>query len=335
MRFNELVTIAVPTYNRSNYLQLAIASALAQTYATIEVLVSDNCSVDNTPEVISSFSDTRLRYYRQECNLGMVGNWNFCLQQAKGAYFILLSDDDLLVADAIENFVSNFNNKSISLVYSSVTYIDEYEEIKGHSRKAPTFESGESFIANSFKMVRQVYPSATMHRTDLARQLGGYHDIGTTTDFALRLSIAALGDVGHIPRPLVCYRVHQQSLTSSLDMVSESFTQLQEWLTLPINVHLLRYQNLFHSYRKEYLYSLGISLVISGSDDVAECALARLNTMSYDLPRRIALKLFTFKVVRSLLLTARGVKHCYMKIRTRKTYFSEFGLSVKKCILGE
>lgn len=98
-----LVTIAIPTYNRANlYLTQAIESAINQTYPNLEIIISDNCSTDDTEMVIRSFKDPRIRYFRQEKNIGGNNNFNFCLKQARGEYFLLLMDDDLIDSDFIE-----------------------------------------------------------------------------------------------------------------------------------------------------------------------------------------------------------------------------------------
>ena len=99
---NCLVSIGIPTYNRANsYLRCALQSAVNQTYKNIEVIVSDNCSPDNTESVVKEFNDPRIRYYRQRENIGPLNNRNFCLEQAQGQYFVMLLDDDLIDDDFI------------------------------------------------------------------------------------------------------------------------------------------------------------------------------------------------------------------------------------------
>lgn len=87
-------TIAIPTFNRAAWIEGAVAGALAQTCTDIEVLVSDNASTDETPAVLAKFDDPRVRVVRQATNVGMVGNWNACLAEARGDYIALVPDDD-------------------------------------------------------------------------------------------------------------------------------------------------------------------------------------------------------------------------------------------------
>src|SRR3972149_139084 len=105
-----LITIAIPTYNRADlYLKQAIQCALNQTYSNVEIIISDNCSMDNTETVVKNFKDPRIRYFRQEKNIGGNNNFNFCLERAKGEYFLLLMDDDLIDSDFIETCMKGVN----------------------------------------------------------------------------------------------------------------------------------------------------------------------------------------------------------------------------------
>jgi glycosyltransferase involved in cell wall biosynthesis len=90
-----LVTILVPTYKRAEFLKVALESALAQTHKPLEILVLDDASPDNTPEVVAQYSsDSRIRYVRHEQNKNISGNWRFGIENARGEFFAILHDDD-------------------------------------------------------------------------------------------------------------------------------------------------------------------------------------------------------------------------------------------------
>ncbi len=122
-----LVSIAVPTYNRANsFLKESLASAINQTYQNIEVIVSDNCSTDNTELVVKSFNDSRIRYFRQKENIGAINNGNYCLDQAKGVYFTLLHDDNLIENDFIEICLKSVGySEDIGVIRAGTRWIDE------------------------------------------------------------------------------------------------------------------------------------------------------------------------------------------------------------------
>jgi glycosyltransferase involved in cell wall biosynthesis len=99
------VTIGIPTYNRAALVKACVHSALTQTYQNIEVVVSDNASTDDTIAILKSFSDPRLRVVSNSENLGHVGNFNRCLREARGEYFVLLCDDNMIEPSFLEQCV--------------------------------------------------------------------------------------------------------------------------------------------------------------------------------------------------------------------------------------
>src|SRR5215510_6953761 len=99
-----LFSIVIPTYNRSDLVQGAVRSILRQTLDDFEVVVSDNCSEDDTRDVIEGFQDVRVRYVRTPTHGPIGDSWEFARSQAKGTLVMMLSDDDALVHDALERF---------------------------------------------------------------------------------------------------------------------------------------------------------------------------------------------------------------------------------------
>jgi glycosyltransferase involved in cell wall biosynthesis len=98
-----LVSVGLPTYNRASLLRRAIASVLAQDYPHLELVISDNCSTDETEALCTEFSlrDSRVRYIRQPVNRGMAFNFRTVLENARGEFFMWLGDDDWLDANLI------------------------------------------------------------------------------------------------------------------------------------------------------------------------------------------------------------------------------------------
>src|SRR5262245_13091376 len=97
-----LVTIAIPTFNRSAWLQGCLAAALQQTYGHFEIVVSDNASTDATQDVLRGFASAKMRVIRQAQNIGLVANWNACLAAARGSHIVFVSDDDTIAPWLLE-----------------------------------------------------------------------------------------------------------------------------------------------------------------------------------------------------------------------------------------
>jgi glycosyltransferase involved in cell wall biosynthesis len=113
-------TIGIPTYNRANALRGALKTACEQTWHDVEVLVSDNASTDETPEVARSFGE-RVRYHRNAENIGMWRNFFRCAELAGGEYFAWLQDDDRVHCDFARRAVEAFESDRETVMYSSYT----------------------------------------------------------------------------------------------------------------------------------------------------------------------------------------------------------------------
>lgn len=128
MKNTPLVSVCIPVYNADQFIGLTIESVLNQTYSNLEIIVTDNCSTDNTPAVVNSFSDSRIKYFKNTSNLGVEANWNESLRQANGKYLKLLCADDIIYPECIEKQVDIFEtskNSDVVLVSSHKDIIDQ------------------------------------------------------------------------------------------------------------------------------------------------------------------------------------------------------------------
>lgn len=100
-----LISVIIPTYNRPLYLAEAIASAVQQTYQNVEIIVSDDCSLENPQSIVDSFKDSRVRLRCNSSNLGVALNVYSAIQEAQGKYIATLNDDDVWDKDFLENLV--------------------------------------------------------------------------------------------------------------------------------------------------------------------------------------------------------------------------------------
>lgn len=107
------ISICIPTYNGSAYLSEALNSALPQSFTDFEVLVVDDNSTDNTLEIANRYAalDTRIRVLKNSHNLGLVANWNRCIELARGEWIKFLFQDDLMAPECLERMI-NYREKS-------------------------------------------------------------------------------------------------------------------------------------------------------------------------------------------------------------------------------
>lgn len=172
-----LVSIGIPTYNRANsYLRCSLRSAVSQTYKNIEIIVSDNCSSDNTESVVKEFDDRRIRYYRQKENIGPVNNRNFCLEQSQGQYFLLLFDDDVIDDDFISTCMDAVKcGSEPGVILTGSREIDPEGNVLSAVHNTVSGYSTGNFILGWFDRKVPLYLSSTLYSTIGLKQLGGFH----------------------------------------------------------------------------------------------------------------------------------------------------------------
>ena len=120
-----LVTVALLTYNRAEYLKESLAAVISQTYDDLEILVCDNASSDATSDVIQAFNDPRVVHIRQSINKGVDGNYREAVKRAAGDFVLITHDDDVMEPTLIERQVSVMKHDRLCLgVASNVSIID-------------------------------------------------------------------------------------------------------------------------------------------------------------------------------------------------------------------
>src|SRR5689334_1165628 len=118
-------SIAIPAYNRSDYLRQAIASCLAQSISDFEIIVSDDCSSEDICAVVRSFDDPRIAYHRSEYRLGATANHQKAISLSTGTYAIALNSDDMLLPNCLEVAGGELDRRpQAAAVYFACTYLD-------------------------------------------------------------------------------------------------------------------------------------------------------------------------------------------------------------------
>lgn len=212
-----LVTIGIPTYNRaSGYLKDALRSTINQTYPNIEIIVSDNCSTDNTESVVKSFLDSRIKYFKQEQNIGANNNFNFCLEKSQGDYFLLLHDDDLIDADFVEICMNSLGNAQVGIIRTGTRVIDENGKEKGRTPNIVKGYSTENFFSSWFLRKTAFYSCSTLFNTRYLKQLGGFKSkTNLFQDVAALVRLAALYGRVDVPDVKASFRRHGSNAGAS------------------------------------------------------------------------------------------------------------------------
>ncbi len=221
-----LVTVMIPTFNQARVLPRAIESALAQDHNNLEVVISDDASPDETAKVVATYaSDTRVRYHRNEHNLGRVGNYRHTLSRlAKGDYALNLDGDDWLCDSTFISQATSLmdHRPDVSLVFGNAWYYQEknnsFHKPEGYNLNLlPINDGNELFLKYATEEV-WIPHLAAVYRRQLALDLGFYSldIIGSDSDAILR---ALLGQkVGFIDNYVAAWRLHEVNATKSLSV---------------------------------------------------------------------------------------------------------------------
>jgi glycosyltransferase involved in cell wall biosynthesis len=173
---SKLITIGIPTYNRAGgYLRETLESALRQTYRNIEIVVSDNCSTDRTEEVVRGYDDPRVVYVKHPQNIGAIRNYNYCLERARGEFFQLLHDDDVIDDDFIETCVKAApTSGEVGVIQTGVRVIDDYGRQMHAKDNRVTGPSPKDYFLDWFAGRGAWYLCNTLFNTKRLKELGGF-----------------------------------------------------------------------------------------------------------------------------------------------------------------
>lgn len=208
-----LVSICIPTYNRADLLVRAVSSALSQSYQNLEVIVVDNASTDNTHEVIKHFKDKRLKFFTNEWNLGLFGNFNRCIELAQGDYIHILHSDDIIGNNFTENCIKFYtDHPSVKITTTSARIIGKNGTKNiSYSDRDLVFPAPEGLRRLLCDRGFIVSPSVMVHR-DVYWDIGAYSlEYPYSSDFYQWFKITRKYDIGFVSNAWLDYHQGEHS----------------------------------------------------------------------------------------------------------------------------
>ena len=203
-----LVSICIPTYNRAGMVGKAIDSALAQSFQNIEVLVVDNASDDNIESVIADYHDPRLKFYKNDRNLGLFGNCNRCVELSKGDYIHILHSDDYIDFHFTQTCVEFLEaNPNVVMTFTSVMVLfDDEQNNIGIRNKDQIFPATAGF-REILKSRNLISCPSVMIRKEVYNSVGLYSlEYSYSADLYQWLIIAKRFDIAYVAGATLFYR---------------------------------------------------------------------------------------------------------------------------------
>ncbi len=206
-----LVSIIMPSWNTAKFIAESIQCVIDQTYQNWELLIVDDCSTDNTDEVVAPFlTDSRIKYLHNEHNSGAALTRNYAMREAHGEWIAFLDSDDLWMPEKLEKQVQFMNQGGYVLSYH------EYEKIDEEDKPLNIYVSGPD-VVNKRKMYNYDYiGQLTMMYSAKHFGLIQIKDIKKNNDYAIRLQLYAKDgntEAHLLKENLAKYRVRKNSIS--------------------------------------------------------------------------------------------------------------------------
>jgi glycosyltransferase involved in cell wall biosynthesis len=227
-----LVFIGLPTRSRAACLRESVKDILAQDYRNIEVLISDNCSDDDTEQVCRELTaaDRRVGYVRQPRNIGLHGNHNFCMDASRGEFLCLFHDHDRRAPTLIGEYVRFLQaHPRVGIVSSDWDLIDDADAPLGPREwEGPAVTPGLDYISETIRTGRSSIgtPGAMVRRKALGSTRFGLEAPIGFGDFPIWFRIAETWDIGHISKRLWSWRQNSVSHSARpIQSIARDFAQ--------------------------------------------------------------------------------------------------------------
>jgi|GEM_PF-404064 len=232
----KLVSILIPAY-KATFFEACLQSALQQDYEELEIIVCDDSADDTIGRIVEDAGDERIRYYRNEENIGGRKNYLQCFEKANGNYVKFLNDDDLLHPHCVRRMVEAIEQyPQVTLVTSHRQLIDAYDQYLPDQHfnrrivEKPAIISGisaaDTLLTSSINYIGE--PSTTLfRRSDALTNQPHIFSFGSREalrngDVTLWVSLLSKGDLLYIPESLSCFRLHGKQVQQSTEYRQEA-----------------------------------------------------------------------------------------------------------------
>lgn len=204
---NPLVTIGIPLYNEGNHIFKTLESAVNQGYGNVEIIISDNCSTDGSIELIREIvqQNDNVRLIKHLTNIGVIDNFNFLKQEAKGEYFMWLGGHDIISPIYIEKCLALFaNNEKLILVYSKAKFFSEnLEDVRNTDASVDLKTVGLGKVKRGMKILNPALCTAIhgLFRVEHIKYKS-LKNISLGPDNVFLFELALLGEFGEVDQYL-------------------------------------------------------------------------------------------------------------------------------------
>lgn len=227
------LSVGIPTYNGAAFIKESVQSVLAQSYCDYELIIVDDSSIDNTVEIVKSFSDPRIKVFQNEKRLGLAPNWNRCIELSSGEFINIFHQDDVMLPQNLERKTRFLlDNPTAGFVYSSAIEFDETGLcvmagwIASNAKQDTFYKKGEELFRKLIYWHNIICCPGVIARRECYEKLGAFDTrLKFAADWEMWMRMALFYDVGFIAAPLIQYRWHQHNETNRF---KKSWREIEE-----------------------------------------------------------------------------------------------------------
>lgn len=223
----------MPVFNGEKYLAEAIKSAISQTYKSLDIVIIDDGSTDTTLEIIKKFIeiDSRIRFFRNASNLGLVGNWQRCIAESKGSWIKFLFQDDLLEETCVETMYLNCEENRVDVAVCSrnlqfeenckkqtVDFLSNMPTLKSLLAKSQVITPVRmaNFCKNNLFLNIIGEPVTFFFKKEILLKVGSFNcDLVQLVDYEFILRASLNLNIVFVAKDLATFRVHAEAASNN------------------------------------------------------------------------------------------------------------------------
>lgn len=232
------VTVAIPTLRRPGYLLETLASVLGQSYPNLQIIVSNDACDDQTTEAMRAIDDPRILFLENRGgSIGMIANWNRCVDAAEGKYFVLVGDDDRIGPKFVEAMVGVFEDREDVIVGVCPQEVIDAggQVVRRLAWPTDRYLPGRRFVLERYSGKHQyVTMVSAFYRTTQLKDITGFpaFALGANSDNGVVIRLAPRGVVGFAAEALFQYRVYEASWgLTAYRSIAKSVSELLSYIS--------------------------------------------------------------------------------------------------------
>jgi len=261
---NPLVSICIPTYNNARFLRESLDSIVNQTYLNKEIIVSDNASTDETEKIVKEYVEKyKVKYYRNEKNIGAEANFTRCIELANGEFIAIYHSDDIydkdMVTIQVEYLINHPNSGAVSTFSRHINEEGNVFKIGGFPSEFTKKNSNEYNFEEIFRTIMKcgnflVCPSfmvrANIYKTEIKKYR--YNKFKSSSDLDVWFRILKKYNIGILPYNLMSYRhsktQYSYQIKSRVNEFSDFFLVMEYYLSKEWVIKKIHNINIYMEY---------------------------------------------------------------------------------------